>query len=159
MKKLSLHVCLLSCLLSLLCLTHGYAQTYAGVAFGLPTFNIHLGFRDAAAAGDLRVRFSSDFDSDTILAADLLFDVATITPDIRAYVGVAPELSVFSVSSSDYFGLGGAGLLGGRWQLGSQWHVFAEGGGAVRYGWVLEGEGNRGWFADGRASLGIGITF
>jgi len=146
------------CLFGLLC-CHGHAQTYAGVAFGLPTFNIHLGLRDAAAAGDLRVRFSSDFNTDTILAADLLFDVATITPAIRAYVGVAPELSFFSASRSDYLGLGGAGLLGGRWQLGQQWHVFAEGGGALRYGWVLEGDANRGWFSDGRASLGVGISF
>lgn len=155
-------------LFSLLSLTCGHAQTYAGVAFGLPTFNIHLGFRDAAAAGDLRVRFSSDFSSDTILAADLLFDVATITPDIRAYVGVAPELSYFRTSDNNYayFGLGGAGLLGGRWQLSPQWHIFAEGGGAVRYGWNIAGDSDgvsssfdHGWFGDGRASLGVGITF
>jgi hypothetical protein len=147
------------CLLSLWCLSFSYAQTYGGVSFGLPTVNVHLGFRDAAAAGDLRLRFSSNFDTDVIVAADLLFDVATISNDISAYVGVAPELSFFTASNSDYFGLGGAGLLGGRWQLSPQWHVFAEGGGAARYGWVLEGSSNGGWFGDGRAALGVGITF
>lgn len=155
------------CLFSLLCLTYSHTQTYAGVAFGLPTFNVHLGFRDAAAAGDLRVRFSSDFNTDATLAADLLFDVATITSDIRAYVGIAPEFFYFenSGNSYTYLGLGGAGLLGGRWQLSPQWHVFAEGGGAMRYGWTVAGVStgesahSGSWFGDGRASLGVGITF
>lgn len=160
MRRLSLPICLLS----LLCLTYSHAQTYAGVAFGLPTFNIHLGFRDAAAAGDLRVRFSSDLNTDATIAADFLFDVTAITPDIQAYVGVSPEFRYFenNKNSNTYLGLGGAGLLGGRWQLSQRWHVFAEGGGALHYGWTVAGvSGNfdRGWFSDGRASLGVGITF
>lgn len=65
---------------------------------------------------------------DLILAADLLFNVATISQDLTACVGVAPELSYFQADDagiSYYFlGLGAAGFTGLNFRSSSSLSVF-----------------------------------
>jgi hypothetical protein len=129
-----------------------------------------VGFQDPVAGGDLRVRVSASFydNFDLRLAADLLFNVATLSQDLTAYVGIAPELSYFQDDSAevsyDFFGLGAAGFTGLNFRLSRNLSIFAEAGGAFRYGFLLEdtpaqSDVSSNLFGSWRAALGVGFYF
>ncbi|MEM7734378.1 MAG: hypothetical protein AAF267_01190 [Deinococcota bacterium] len=156
-----------------LCLTavqQGYADTYAGLSFGLPTLSAYLGFQDDVAGGDLRVRVGADLydDFELDIGVDLLFDIAQLAPNIDVYVGVGPEISFFEEENISFFGLGAMGTVGLEYAFSEQLAVFAEAGGAARYGFATEGvtandsgigDASDGFYSRFRATLGVLFYF